>query len=321
MSEWEEEGEDGELETDWIQEFEKIVEEGIYYPCETMVSLPVFCLFVEKNMIIRVSKKRFPILGGGVGSDGVEGGGCRNILNQLRKIGAGDYWMDWMKEHTEFIGSEDSVLAETMRLEKRAKEYCLSDVLLFNVSGEGAVDDICGEGEGKSEGGGSEYFQSYSAEEWLGLSELDWKDSVFLFHSINSVYFVFRDVPVIAISVEDLDLDSGGVGGLVAGSGVLVEMPVAGVGLGGSVGGGGIRRGGDVGRGRGTRKVRFWDGGSGSDSGSSSEDLDSDSDSGSSDDRSSWGKGTWLRKRQKNRRKTEKRKHVLTPAFIRSLFQ
>ena len=315
MSEWEEEGVEGELETDWIQEFEKIVEEGIYYPCESMVSLPVFCLFVEKNMIIRVSKKRFPISGAcGVGS-GVEGGGCRNLLNELRKIGAGDYWMDWMKEHTEFIGSEDSVLAETTRLEKRAKEYVLSDVLLFNVSG--AVDDIGGEGGG---GDLSEYFQSYSAEEWLGLSELDWKDSVFLFHSINSVYFVFRDVPVVAIAVEDLDLDSGGVGGLVAGSGVLVEMPVAGVGLGG-VGGGGIRRGGDVGRGRGTRKVRFWDGGSGSDSGSSSEDLDSDSDSGSSDDRSSWGKGTWLRKRQKNRRKTEKRKHVLTPAFIRSLFQ
>ena len=304
--------EDGELETDWIQEFEKIVEEGIYYPCESMVSLPVFCLFVEKNMIIRVSKKRFPILGGGVGSDGVEGG-CRNILNELRKIGAGDYWMDWMKEHTEFIGSEDSVLSETMRLEKRAKEYVLSDVLLFNVSGDGAVDDICGEGGGA----GSKYFQSYSAEEWLGLSELDWKDSVFLFHSINSVYFVFRDVPVVAITVEDLgvDLGLGGVGGL----GVLVEMPVAGVGLGGV--GGGIRRSGDVVGGRGTRKVRFWDGGSGSDSGSSSEDLDSDSDSGSSDDRSSWGKGTWLRKRQKNRRKTEKRKHVLTPAFIRSLFQ
>jgi hypothetical protein len=162
----------------------------------------------------------------------------------------------------------------------------------------------------------SEYFQSYSAEEWFGLSELDWKDSVFLFHSINSVYFVFRDVPVVAIAVEDLDfgLDSGGVGD---GLGVLVEMPVAVVGLGGV--GGGIRRGGSVG-GRGTRKVRFWDGGSDSGS-SSSKDLDSDSDSGSSDEESSWGKGTWLRKRQKNRRKTEKRKHILTPTFIRSLFQ
>jgi len=309
MSEWEEEGVEGELETDWIQEFEKIVEEGIYYPCESMVSLPVFCLFVEKNMIIRVSKKRFPISGAcGVGS-GVEGGGCRNLLNELRKIGAGDYWMDWMKEHTEFIGSEDSVLAETTRLEKRAKEYVLSDVLLFNVSG--AVDDIGGEGGG---GDLSEYFQSYSAEEWLGLSELDWKDSVFLFHSITSVYFVFRDVPVVAIAVEDLGLE-----GVGDGLGVLVEMPVAVVGLGGGVGGG-IRRGGSVGGGRGTRKVRFWDGGSDSGS-SSSEDFDSESDSGSSDEESSWGKGTWLRKRQKNRRKTEKRKHVLTPAFIRSLFQ
>jgi hypothetical protein len=284
------------LETDWIQEFEKIVDEGIYYPCESMVSLPVYCFFVEKNTIIHISKKIIPFE---FMLSSPSQGGSRNILPFLQKISKEPYWMEWMKDHTEFIGSEEALEIEEKRLEKRAKQFSLSDVLFFQV--DLGMDDF--EALGLDSVGGG-FFQSYSAEEWGRLEEFKWKDSVFLFHSINSVYFVFRDIPVVPIEVEDL---------MSPASSVLVEMPVSSLALRG-VGGGG---GGKMKR-ENTRKVRFWD--------TMDREMDdgdmesSDSDMETDMETEEWGKGKWIQKRRKHRRKTEKRKHVFSPALIRSFF-
>jgi len=302
--------EDVFLETDWIQEFEKIVDEGIYYPCESMISLPVYCLFVEKNTIIHISKKIIPFdFMSSSSSPPSPQGGCRNILPFLQKISKEPYWMEWMKDHTEFIGSEEALEIEEKRLEKRAKQFSLSDVLFFRV--DLAMDDFEALGLDSSDGGGvgidvmdkmrTYFFQSYSAEEWGRLEEFQWKDSVFLFHSINSVYFVFRDHPVVPIEVEDLTTTLSS-----PTSSVLVEMPVSSLVL----GRGKMKR-------ENTRKVRFWD---------TTMDMEMDdgdmvsSDSDMESETEEWGKGKWIQKRRKHRRKTEKRKHVFSPALIRSFF-
>ena len=325
------------LETDWIQEFEKIVDEHIYYPSESMSFLPVYCLFIEKNSIIRVCKKRIPFdLRGGSG--GAEGG-SRNILKYLQEISEEPYWIEWMKEYTEFVGCEDALEIENRRLEKRAKQFSLSDVLLFNVDfhggeevqgspvvGEGVI-DMYDDDDSHSQKY-REFFRGYSVEEWKRLDSLEWKDSVFLFHSINSVFFLFRDVSVISIEVQDLTggSASGGGGGGGGNGNILLEMPVTSI-LVSCAGSGGLEaRGGGS---RGTRKVHFGVGDFGDlEDDMMESDLESDLESESETelDLSSktspetWGKGKWLQKRKKNRRKTEKRKHVFTPALIRSLF-
>jgi hypothetical protein len=279
------------LETEWIQEFEKIVEERIYYPCEPMSSLCVYALFIQNQSIIHVSTKQLSLV-----VEPQEGRGYRNIWEILDKNSKEPYWMDWIKEYTEFIGSEEELEKENKRLEKRAKQFSLSDVLLFNVDMDMGSD---------IEEGGVDYstlgscFHGYSVEEWNDLGGvLDWNDSVFLFHSINAVYFVFREKPVVLMEVEDL---------VSGGNSISMEMPISIL-----VSPSSLRHS-SAGAGAGkTRKVRFgedvdlvdeedW------------EDSDSDSDS-------EWGRGKWLKKRKRSRRKTEKRKHILSPALIRSLF-
>jgi hypothetical protein len=288
---WEEES--IPLETEWIQEFEKIVEERIYYPCEPMSSLCIYSIFIEKNTIVHVSTKQLSL------EPFVSKGGYRNIWEVLDKKSKEPYWMDWIKEDTEFIGSEESLKMEKKRLEKRAKGFFLSDILLFNVDmnmgsdTEGAIDNLDYSTLGSC-------FHGYSIEEWDALGKvLNWKDSVFLFHSINAVYFVFQENHVMVMDMDDLVL--GGVP-------ISVEMPVSIL-----VSGGGRCGGGGGGK---TRKVHFGDS-----SDIDSSDMDSESSSSSEEEEEEWGKGKWLKKRKRNRRKTEKRKHVFSPALIRSLFE
>ena len=243
-------------------------------------------------------------------------------MKYLQKISEEPYWIEWLKEYTEFVGSEEALDIENRRLEKRAKQFSLSDVLLFNV------DFQCEGGAASSEGEGAidifnshsqkymEFFRGYSAEEWKLLDSLEWKDSVFLFHSINSVFFVFRDVLVIPIEVQDLGAggESGGGGG-GGGEGILMEMPVTSILISPSISRKNVA--GNAGGGyRGTRKVHFGVGDGDDDM------MESESDSSSETETlEGWGKGKWLQKRKKNRRKTEKRKHVFTSALIRSLFE
>jgi len=298
---WEEES--ISLETEWIQEFEKIVEERIYYPCEPMSSLCIYSLFIEKNSIIHISSKQLSL------KSFVSKGGYRNLWEILDKNSKEPHWMEWVKEYSEFIGSEESLEMEKKRLEKRAKGFSLSDVLLFNIDvdmgsdTEGAIEHLDYSTLGSC-------FRGYSVEEWNDLGGmLEWKDSVFLFHSINTVYFVFRENPVMAIDVDDL----------VSGVGLVsMEMPVSSI----LVSGSSIdkrKKGSSNGK---TKKVRFgYD-----EFDIDSSDLDSEL-SGEEDDEDDeeegeeWGKGKWLKKRKRNRRKTEKRKHVFSPALIRSLFE
>lgn len=289
------------LETDWIHEFEKIVDEGIYYPCEPMYSLPVYSLFIEQNRITHILKKRIPF-------DGIESeGGCRNIFKYLQKISEEPYWIEWMKHHTEFIGSEEALEIEQKRLEKRAKQYSLSDILLFNM------DSLLSDFDFDSGEGGAaadyldkmkdSFFQSYSVEEWKCLEYLEWKDSVFLFHSINSVYFLFQEIPVIPIQISDLKDTRGN---------LIIEMPISSSSVHGI-----LSKGENKSKNKNTRKVRFWE----EEPDLNSSESSSEEEEESEEKGSEWGKGKWIQKRKKNRRKTEKRKHVLSSALIRSLFE
>jgi hypothetical protein len=280
------------LETEWIQEFEKIVEERIYYPCEPMSSLCIYALFIENHSIIHVSTKQLSLV-----IEPQEGRGYRNLWEILDKNSKEPFWMNCIKEYTEFIGSEEELDKENKRLEKRAKQFSLSDVLLFNVDMNMGSD---------MEEGGVDYstlgscFRGYSVEEWNALGGvLDWNDSVFLFHSINAVYFVFREKPVVLMEVEDL---------VSGGNSISMEMPVSIL-----VSPSSLRHSSSGGGGK-TRKVRF---------GEDIDLVDDDDDEKEwedSDSDSEWGRGKWMKNRKRNRRKTEKRKHVLSPALIRSLF-
>lgn len=288
------------LDTEWIQEFEKIVDEGIYYPRESMSFVTIYSFFVEKDTIIHVSKTKISL--------DSEQGGCRNLLDCLKNKSKDSHWMDWIKKEVEFVGSEKALELEEKRLEKRDKQFELSDVLLFNVDMELNPLDEQVDAD-FSDVSWERFFRAYSVQEWEALNSLDWNDSVFLFHPVNTVYFIFNNVPMLPLEIRDLK----GADAEITGTSVLVEMPVSSILVSPS-----IDR--SVSSKNKTRKVHFDMDSSDSEFSEGGEVEDSESDSGESDF-TNWGKGKWLHKRKQNRRKTEKRKHFISPALIRSLFQ
>jgi hypothetical protein len=137
-------------------------------------------------------------------------------------------------------------------------------------------------------------------ENWGGFSHIEWKDSVFIFHCVNAVYFVYH-----LSSPNGVDVDSG-----MKVNPILVwDKP----GRSGCRGGGGGNNK--------TKRVHFpLEMGSDDDSdadgdSSDGDDVSSDSDSGVGN---FWGKGKWLRRRRRNR--TRKVSHVLNSSLIRQLF-
>jgi hypothetical protein len=284
---------DIELETDWIQEFEKIVDERLSYPLEKMKFLRIYSLYVDKDFLFHVSSQK---VSWEETSD--------SLLDFLRKRIQDSLFMKWMTETTEFIGSPE--LAEKQK-QSWEKGCFLSDVMLFNVEDEMSIWEKETEGAMGDLGKLREnYFRAFSWKEWDALESLEWKDSVFLFHPVNTIYFVFRKKP--GMNMEVIDLEQGGVLD-------VVEMPVSILLPSSGEGGESFRK---TSRGK-TQKVRFV---VDSDSEVSEvSEVSEDSEDSEGDEEDPWGKGYWIRQRRQSRHKTMKRKHVLSPALIRSLFQ
>lgn len=294
-----------ELSMDWIHDFEKMYSENAHYPREKMDKMNVYYLYVENGWITRMVPRKVVFMDSG--SSGLD---MREYLKGIGREGLSGFVKERLLETTELISSEELVSKECLKMSE--KKFVLSEMMLFNV-------DI--EPEKVSEFGdsgvlfGDGLFRTFSCfvgdvggseENWGELDGgLEWKDSVFIFHCVNAVYFVYR----LASS------SSSGGGGLECGldadrkvNPILVWDQPGVVGRGRGGGGGGNNK---------TKRVHFplEMGSDDDDDSSGGDDLSSES---GDDAVNSWGKGKWLRRRRRNR--TRKVSHVLNSSLIRQLF-
>ena len=292
-----------ELSMDWIHDFEKMYSENAHYPREKMDKMNVYYLYVENGWITRMVPRKVVFMDSGVSDLDI-----REYLKGIGREGLSGFVKERLLETTEMISSEELVSREFVKMSE--KKFVLSEMMLFNV-------DI--EPEKISEFGGSDVFRTFSCfvdgvgseENWGELdSGLEWKDSVFIFHCVNAVYFVYH----LSSSSSSSSSGGGGANDGLGGDGMKVN-PIL---VWDNPGRGGRGRGG----GGKTKRVHFP-------LEMGDDDLSLDGDSSDGDDMSSdsgvgvgvgnsWGKGKWLRRRRRNR--TRKVSHVLNSSLIRQLF-
>ena len=284
-----------ELSMDWIHDFEKMYSENAHYPREKMDKMNVYYLYVENGWITRMVPRKVVFMDSGVSDLDMS-----EYLKGIGREGLSGFVKERLLETTEMISSEELVSRECLKMSE--KKFVLSEMMLFNV-------DI--EPENISEfGGGSDVFRTFSCfvddggseENWGDFSHIEWKDSVFIFHCVNAVYFVYH------LSSSSSLSGGGGADDGLGGDGMKVN-PIL---VWDNPGRGGRGRGGGGGK---TKRVHFplemGDDDLSSDSGD-------DSDTSGDDAVNSWGKGKWLRRRRRNR--TRKVSHVLNSSLIRQLF-
>lgn len=276
---------DTELVMDWIHDFEKMYSLNAQYPREKMNKLTVYYLYVENGFITRMVPKNISL-----GFLEPFGLGFVEKMKQLGYEGLSGFTKQRMLETTEMISSNEIIEKECLKMDQ--KRFVLSEMMLFNM-------DIVPEKIASfSEGSSFEiqpFFKTFSCfvsdggeDIWGGFeqSSYEWGDSVFIFHCVNAVYFVYY-----LDDVQNKKVDS------------ILVWNRSGVGSGGK---------------NKTKRVHFpedlMDSDSESDS-SSESDVESFSESSSSD----WGKGKWLRKRKHNRTK-KIHHHVLSSSMIKQLF-
>lgn len=296
--------EETELSMDWIHDFEKMYSENAHYPREKMDKMNVYYLYVENGWITRMVPRKVVFMDSGF-SDldiGV-------YLKELGREGLSGFVKERLLETTELISSEEFVSREFLRMSE--KKFVLSEMMLFNVDIEPENISDFGVDSGIFRtfscfvGGGDGYEEFWGELDSLG-GGFEWKDSVFIFHCLNAVYFVYH------LSSSSSSGRGGRAAGLDAGVGLDVGMKVNPIlvwdkpGRGG--GGGGNNK---------TKRVHFpLEMGDDSDA-SGDDDSDAGDDSGDGVG-NSWGKGKWLRRRRRNR--TRKVSHVLNSSLIRQLF-
>ena len=289
-----------ELSMDWIHDFEKMYSENAHYPREKMDKMNVYYLYVENGWITRMVPRKIVLMDSGFSDLDI-----REYLKGIGREGLSGFVKERLLETTEMISSEELVSREFLKMSE--KKFVLSEMMLFNV-------DIEPE---KISDFGSDYgvFRTFSCfvdgdgGDWGELDSLggglEWKDSVFIFHCVNAVYFVYH------LSSSSLD---GGGGGSRGGDAVMVGMKVNPILVWDKPGrgGGGNNK---------TKRVHFpLEMGSDDDGDSDASGDSDDSDTGDSGVGvgNSWGKGKWLRRRRRNR--TRKVSHVLNSSLIRQLF-
>ena len=294
-----------ELSMDWIHDFEKMYSENAHYPCEKMDKMNVYYLYVENGWITRMVPRKV-VLMDSVSSDL----DMREYLKGIGREGLSGFVKERLLETTEMISSEELVSREVLKMSE--KKFVLSEMMLFNVDIEpekiSDFDGLLGDGLFRAfscfvDGGGGG--------DWGELDAgLEWNDSVFIFHCVNAVYFVYH--------LSSSSLGGGDAVGRKVNPILVWDKPGRGVGGGG-------------GRNNKTKRVHFPLGMGDEDD--DSDDSD-DSDACDSDDSdvsdvgdsgvvgggggNSWGKGKWLRRRRRNR--TRKVSHVLNSSLIRQLF-
>lgn len=284
-----------ELSMDWIHDFEKMYSENAHYPREKMDKMNVYYLYVENGWITRMVPRKVVFMD--YGSSGLD---MREYLKGIGREGLSGFVKERLLETTELISSEELVSRECLKMSE--KKFVLSEMMMFNMDIEPEKISEFGGDSGILFGDG--LFRTFSCfvdgdgGDWGELDGgLEWNDSVFIFHCVNAVYFVYR-----------LASSSGGGGdaGIDADRKVNPILVWDNPGVVGRGGGGGGK----------TKRVHFpLEMGSDDDLSSDSGD---DSDTSGDDAVNYWGKGKWLRRRRRNR--TRKVSHVLNSSLIRQLF-
>ena len=278
--------EEAELSMEWIHDFEKMYSENAHYPREKMDKMNVYYLYVENGWITRMVPRK-------VAMDSVLSDLDMGVyLKELGREGLSGFVKERLLETTELISNEELVSREVLKMSE--KKFVLSEMMLFNVDMEpGNISEFGGD-SGALFGDGDGMFQTFSCfvggevgseENWGGFSGIEWKDSVFIFHCVNAVYFVYQLLSVLENNTEKEKKKVEPI--------LIWDRP----------GGGAVRRDGN----NKTKRVHF------------AFEYDSDDSSYDSDDSDvGWGKGKWIRNRQRNR--TRKMNHVLDSSLIRQLF-
>ena len=278
--------EEAELSMEWIHDFEKMYSENAHYPREKMDKMNVYYLYVENGWITRMVPRK-------VAMDSVLSDLDMGVyLKELGREGLSGFVKERLLETTELISNEELVSREVLKMSE--KKFVLSEMMLFNVDMEpGNISEFGGD-SGALFGNGDGMFQTFSCfvggevgseENWGGFSGIEWKDSVFIFHCVNAVYFVYQLLSVLENNTEKEKKKVEPI--------LIWDRP----------GGGAVRRDGN----NKTKRVHF------------AFEYDSDDSSYDSDDSDvGWGKGKWIRNRQRNR--TRKMNHVLDSSLIRQLF-
>ena len=292
------EEEETELSMDWIHDFEKMYSENTQYPLEKMQKMNVYYLYVENGWITRMVPRKVVF--------DLSVMNLELYFKELGREGLSGFVKERLLETTELISSEELVSREFLKMSE--KNFVLSEIMLFNVDIEPekisefsdcvSIDpgNICNLFRTFScfVGGGGGSDGSGGGENWGDFSQIEWKDSVFIFHCVNAIYFVYH------LSTPDgVDVDSG-----MKVNPILVwDNP-----------------GRSFGRNNKTKRVHFP-----LEMGSDESEHESDSGDDASDDSGeldigvqNWGKGKWLRKRRRNR--TRKVTHVLNSSLIHQLF-
>jgi hypothetical protein len=247
--------------------------ENAHYPCEKMDKMNVYYLYVENGWITRMVPRK-------VAMNGLD-------FKELGREGLSGFVKERMLETTEMISSEELVSREVLKMSE--KKFVLSEIMLFNVDIEPEKISEFGD-SGLLLGDGDGMFRTFSCfvaaggseENWGDFSHVEWKDSVFIFHCVNAVYFLYQLLPVLE---KEKKVDP-----------ILIwDRP--------GVGGGNNK----------TKRVHFP-----VDYDSDDSSYESSYESDDSDDVVRWGKGKWIRKRRLNR--TRKITHVLDSSLIRQLF-
>lgn len=278
--------EEAELSMEWIHDFEKMYSENAHYPREKMDKMNVYYLYVENGWITRMVPRK-------VAMDSVLSDLDMGVyLKELGREGLSGFVKERLLETTELISNEELVSREVLKMSE--KKFVLSEMMLFNVDMEPGNISEFGGNSGALFGDGDGMFQTFSCfvggevgseENWGGFSGIEWKDSVFIFHCVNAVYFVYQLLSVLENNTEKEKKKVEPI--------LIWDRP----------GGGAVRRDGN----NKTKRVHF------------AFEYDSDDSSYDSDDSDvGWGKGKWIRNRQRNR--TRKMNHVLDSSLIRQLF-
>lgn len=280
-----------ELSMDWIHDFEKMYSENAHYPREKMDKMNVYYLYVENGWITRMVPRK-------VTMDSLLSDLDMGVyLKELGREGLSGFVKERLLETTELISSEELVSRECLKMSE--KKFVLSEMMLFNVDIEPEkISDLGVDSDGLFRTFSCFVGDSGSEDNWGDFSHIEWNDSVFIFHCVNAVYFVYH--------LSSSSSGGGGDDGL-GGDGRKVNPILV------------WDQPGVVGRGRGgggkTKRVHFplemGEDDLVSDSGD-------DSDTSGDDAVNSWGKGKWLRRRRRNR--TRKVSHVLNSSLIRQLF-
>jgi hypothetical protein len=179
-----------DLTMDWIKDFEKMYSLNTFYPKEKMEKISIYYLYVENEMIVKMCKKSMII-------------DHSSFIDQLKRKGyegLDGFRKEWLLKSTDFITNDENRVKEWNQTQE--DPYFLTDILFFNMELDPEKIQSFSEISIKDASDQMEpFFHSFTCFVSNNEKENTWgdldkecylNDSVFLFHCLNAVFFLYR---------------------------------------------------------------------------------------------------------------------------------